>query len=131
MTEMPELVALSHGFGGGAVALISLVEYLHALGGRRERGPLEALIPIRFEAVMGAITFCGSLVAFRKLQGTLKGRLAVPAPATPGSPPCRGVAVVVPPGRGGAAVLAARVVAVALGVLVVLPIGGADMPVVI
>ena len=77
MTAMPQMVALFNGVGGGAVALISLVEYREALeeGGNPE---LEALIPILFAAIIGSISFWGSIVAFLKLQETLKGRFRIP-----------------------------------------------------
>src|SRR5215218_6884767 len=74
MTAMPQMVALFNGVGGGAVALISLVEFREA-GGDLE---LEALIPILFAAIIGSISFWGSNIAFLKLQETLKGRFAIP-----------------------------------------------------
>ena len=63
MTAMPQMVALFNGVGGGAVALISLVEYRegHDIA-------LEALIPIVLAAIIGSISFWGSNVAFSKLQ---------------------------------------------------------------
>ena len=77
MTAMPQMVALFNGVGGGAVALISVVEYKESLeaGGNPE---LEALIPILFAAIIGSISFWGSIVAFLKLQESLKGRFAIP-----------------------------------------------------
>ncbi len=77
MTQMPQMVALFNGVGGGAVALISVVEYKEALeeGGNPA---LEALIPILFAAIIGSISFWGSIVAFLKLQESLKGRFAIP-----------------------------------------------------
>ena len=77
MTQMPQMVALFNGVGGGAVALISVVEYKEAL----ENGanpPLDALIPILFAAIIGSISFWGSNVAFLKLQESLKGRFRIP-----------------------------------------------------
>src|SRR3954467_15033611 len=74
MTAMPQMVALFNGVGGGAVALISVVEF-------RESGgdlPLESLIPILFAAIIGSISFWGSNVAFLKLQESLKGRFRIP-----------------------------------------------------
>src|ERR671918_1174407 len=73
MTAMPQMVALFNGVGGGAVALISVVEYREALeeGGNPE---LEALIPILFAAIIGSISFWGSNVAFGKLQEIIPGR---------------------------------------------------------
>src|SRR6478752_10179637 len=74
MTAMPQMVALFNGVGGGAVAIISLVEYRSAAGDIK----LQTLIPILFAAIIGSISFWGSNVAFLKLQETLKGRFAIP-----------------------------------------------------
>src|SRR3954454_22797502 len=73
MTAMPQMVALFNGVGGGAVALISVVEYREALatGGNPS---LEFLIPSLFAAIIGSISFWGSLVAFAKLQELISGR---------------------------------------------------------
>ena len=73
MTAMPQMVALFNGVGGGAVALISFVEYREALatGGNPE---LETLIPILFAAIIGSVSFWGSNIAFGKLQEILPGR---------------------------------------------------------
>ncbi len=130
MTAMPQMVALFNGVGGGAVALISLVEF------RSESDiELESLIPIVFAAIIGSISFWGSNVAFAKLQelGWAKRRF----------PRFTLLNIVL-----AAAVLALAVIIVAgadaeilfwlllvgaglLGITAVLPIGGADMPVVI
>src|SRR5918999_5215483 len=77
MTAMPQMVALFNGVGGGAVALISIVEYREALeeGGNPA---LDQLIPILFAAIIGSISFWGSIVAFLKLQESLKGRFLIP-----------------------------------------------------
>ena len=77
MTAMPQMVALFNGVGGGAVALISVVEYCEALeaGGDLE---LETLIPILFAAIIGSISFWGSNVAFLKLQETLRRGFRIP-----------------------------------------------------
>src|ERR671920_591976 len=74
MTAMPQMVALFNGVGGGAVALISLVEYREAGGDL----PLESLIPILFAAIIGSISFWGSNVAFLKLQELWRGGVAPP-----------------------------------------------------
>ena len=74
MTAMPQMVALFNGVGGGAVALISVVEFRGAGGDL----PADELIPILFAAIIGSISFWGSIVAFLKLQETLKGRFAIP-----------------------------------------------------
>ncbi len=129
MTAMPQMVALFNGVGGGAVALIAVVEF------RREGGdlPAEELIPILFAAIIGSISFWGSNIAFLKLQELMKGGLKTPKAVNAG---LLGAAVVL------AVVIAAGsesellfwlilLCAGALGVLAVTPIGGADMPVVI
>jgi proton-translocating NAD(P)+ transhydrogenase subunit beta len=135
MTAMPQMVALFNGVGGGAVALISFVEYREALavGGNPE---LEALIPMLFAAIIGSVSFWGSNIAFGKLQEILPGRpiqlpgqqfiniglLAV----------CIGCAIAIASGSESEGLfLLILVAAAALGNMFVLPIGGADMPVVI
>src|SRR3954469_12132432 len=129
MTAMPQMVALFNGVGGGAVALISLVEF-------RESGgdlALETLIPILFAAIIGSISFWGSNVAFLKLQESLKGRFAIPK-AINGALAfvAVGLAVVIAAGSDSELLFWLILVSAgALGVLAVLPIGGADMPVVI
>ena len=135
MTAMPQMVALFNGVGGGAVALISFVEYREALsfGGNPE---LEELIPILFAAIVGSISFWGSNIAFGKLQEILPGRPI----QLPGQQLINIVllAVVI----ACAAIIAAGtesellfvvilIGAALLGNMFVLPIGGADMPVVI
>jgi NAD(P) transhydrogenase subunit beta len=129
MTAMPQMVALFNGVGGGAVALISLVEFRSA-GGDIE---LRSLIPILFAAIIGSISFWGSNIAFLKLQELMKRGVKVPKEVNFG---LLGVAVIL------AVIIAAGsnsellfwlilISAGALGVLAVMPIGGADMPVVI
>ena len=81
MTEMPQMVALYNGVGGGAVALIAWSELRHgiSLGGDI---PLEELIPTLFAAVVGSVSFWGSNIAFAKLQDLIPTRpLAMPGPA--------------------------------------------------
>jgi H+-translocating NAD(P) transhydrogenase subunit beta len=135
MTAMPQMVALFNGVGGGAVALISFVEYREALavGGNPE---LETLIPMLFAAIIGSVSFWGSNIAFGKLQEILPGRpiqlpgqqfinlglLAV----------CVGCAIAIASGTESEGLFLVILVAAAvLGNMFVLPIGGADMPVVI
>jgi NAD(P) transhydrogenase subunit beta len=132
MTAMPQMVALFNGVGGGAVALISVVEYMEALeeGGNP---PLETLIPILFAAIIGSISFWGSNVAFLKLQESLKGRFPNTKPLNAGLAAAT-IALAVAIAAGVESELLFWLVllfAGALGVLAVLPIGGADMPVVI
>jgi NAD(P) transhydrogenase subunit beta len=129
MTAMPQMVALFNGVGGGAVALISLIEF-------RESGgtlPLESLIPILFAAIIGSISFWGSNVAFLKLQESLKGRFAIPKAINAGLAAVAVILAVVVAAGSDSELLFWLILlsAGALGVLAVLPIGGADMPVVI
>jgi NAD(P) transhydrogenase subunit beta len=132
MTKMPERIALSHSFGGIAIALVGVVEYY------RHAGVMTAVQmgTIGFEVFFGAVTFTGSLMAFGKLQELLPGRpMTFPKQniITVGS---IAVAIalifflVVSPTSTGIFNLL-LVLSFVLGVLVVLPIGGADMPVVI
>jgi NAD(P) transhydrogenase subunit beta len=137
MTDMPQMVALYNGLGGGAVALIAWSEFrdIEAHGGIFE---LDVFIPILFSMVVGSISFWGSNIAFGKLQGILPQRSI----QLPGQQFVNGlllggliVACVVmlvdnespPEGVFIACLLAAAL----LGNFFVLPIGGADMPVVI
>jgi NAD(P) transhydrogenase subunit beta len=132
MTAMPQMVALFNGVGGGAVALISVVEYGEALeeGGNPA---LEELVPILFAAVIGSISFWGSIVAFLKLQESLKGRFRIPRAVNAALAALAiALAIVIAAGVESEGLFwVLLLVAGALGVLAVLPIGGADMPVVI
>src|SRR6478672_10553098 len=67
MTEMPQMVALYNGVGGGAVALIAWSELRHGIS-LGEDIPLDTLIPVLFAAVVGSVSFWGSNIAFAKLQ---------------------------------------------------------------
>ena len=129
MTAMPQMVALFNGVGGGAVALISIVEF------RTEGGNLElrSLIPILFAAIIGSISFWGSNIAFLKLQEVMRGGIRTPK-AVNGALWLIAVALAVIIAAGSDSELLFWLILVsagALGVLAVVPIGGADMPVVI
>ena len=132
MTAMPQMVALFNGVGGGAVALISVVEYLEALeeGGNPE---LETLIPMLFAAIIGSISFWGSNIAFLKLQETLKRGFRIPKAVNAVLALVTiGLAVAIAAGTESELLFWLILLSAgALGVLAVLPIGGADMPVVI
>jgi NAD(P) transhydrogenase subunit beta len=135
MTAMPQLVSLFNAVGGGAAALVAIEDYttLATTGGTI---PLETTISTVLGVVIGCVTFTGSLVASGKLQGLVPGRPIKFA----GSQAVIGVlALVVVAGAlflivGAPSLpILALIIAAALafGVLMVLPIGGADMPVVI
>lgn len=131
MTDMPQMVAIYNGMGGGAAGAIAAVELL--------RGDFNEALGLKFLAILGAligsISFTGSLIAFAKLQGLMSSRpIQFPAQKL--------VNVLV---IAGAVVLAGLLLptdsmpliflffalALAFGVLMTLPIGGGDMPVVI
>ncbi|MFC0452290.1 NAD(P)(+) transhydrogenase (Re/Si-specific) subunit beta [Rhodococcus jostii] len=145
MTAMPQLVALFNGVGGGTVALIAWAEFLDTSGFSNfkhgEEPTVHIIVGSLFAAVIGSISFWGSLVAYGKLQEILPG-----SPITLGraQQPVNALlligaavsAVVIGMGASGEGVspwwiVAVLVLAGVLGLMVVLPIGGADMPVVI
>ncbi|HLU54538.1 MAG TPA: NAD(P)(+) transhydrogenase (Re/Si-specific) subunit beta [Pseudonocardia sp.] len=135
MTAMPQMVALFNGVGGGAVALIAWSEFRTSEGFSGE--PVHVIVASLFAAIIGSVSFWGSLIAFGKLQEILPGR---PIGLGKAQQPVNGlllvgaVACAVVAGLGGAPqiwIIGLLVLAALLGVLVVLPIGGADMPVVI
>ena len=135
MTAMPQMVALFNGVGGGAAALVSWAEF-HRQAPLAGHLKVDIAIAIMLSALIGAISFAGSMVAFAKLQELIQGRpITYPGQQVvnalvAGSALAAGIAI-----AAGAEeqwlmwVLLAC--AAAFGVLFVLPIGGADMPVVI
>jgi NAD(P) transhydrogenase subunit beta len=136
MTAMPQMVALFNGVGGGAVALISFVEYREALEHTGGNPELEQLIPILFAAIVGSISFWGSNIAFGKLQEVLPGRpIQLPGQQflnTGLLVVAVGCAVAIAAGTESELLFLVILIAAAvLGNMFVLPIGGADMPVVI
>jgi NAD(P) transhydrogenase subunit beta len=137
MTAMPQMVALYNGVGGGAVALIAWSEIRHGIS-LGEEIPLDELVPILFSAVVGSISFWGSNVAFAKLQDLIPTRpLAVPGQQVINALLVIGIiAACISIGVNNDDIseelfIGVLVAAAVLGNLVVLPIGGADMPVVI
>jgi NAD(P) transhydrogenase subunit beta len=132
MTAMPQMVALFNGVGGGAAALVALAEWHRAAGDLAG----DESVSVVLSALIGSISFSGSVIAFAKLQELIGGRPIV----FPGQ---NGMNLGI---LGGAVALAVAgiagahdqvilylliVLALAFGVMFVLPIGGADMPVVI
>ncbi|MBN8706135.1 MAG: NAD(P)(+) transhydrogenase (Re/Si-specific) subunit beta [Bacteroidetes bacterium] len=136
MTAMPQMVGLLNGFGGGASALVGMAEYYHVslLGFPDDGGKF--LVSVGLSLLIGAVTFTGSLIAFGKLQGIVTGK------------------VVKIPGQNVVVILLILAIftliglgisqpdnmlffelvvglSLLLGVLLVMPIGGADMPVAI
>jgi NAD(P) transhydrogenase subunit beta len=131
MTQMPQMVALFNGVGGGAAAVISVIEFLSA-GNEETVAMLTATI---FTVVVGSVSFTGSLLTFAKLQELMTSR---PVVIPLGRFITIGVAV-------GTVVTAVALVmnpsntllwlllglSLTLGILLVLPVGGADVPIVI
>jgi NAD(P) transhydrogenase subunit beta len=145
MTAMPEMVAIFNGFGGGASALVASAEFLKIHGGSAANNDTTTLITIMLSVIIGSLTFTGSFIAWGKLQGKISGQ-----PITyPGQNMVNGLILVGMVIFGYLAVTNMSgfvaetneinmlwfpiVIAIGLilGILSVLPIGGADMPVVI
>jgi len=131
MTQMPQLVALFNGVGGGAAALVALLE-LSDMGADPAKFTLAATA---FTILVGSVSFSGSLVTFAKLQELMTSRPVVftGLPILFGASLLAGVVLAVltvtSPAVWIGVVLA--VVGLALGLLLVLPVGGADVPIVI
>ncbi len=135
MTAMPQMVALFNGVGGGAAALISWAEF-HKRAPDPGNLKVDISIAIMLSALIGAISFAGSMVAFAKLQELIQGRpITYPGQQLVnalvfGAALAAGVAIAA--GAEEQWLMWALLASAALfGVLFVLPIGGADMPVVI
>jgi H+-translocating NAD(P) transhydrogenase subunit beta len=132
MTQMPQLVALFNGVGGGAAAIVAIIELTEM---RTGTAPVFDLIATAFTIVVGSISFAGSIVTFLKLQELMTTRPVVFAgyPIVYGllllSAVVLSIGLVFAPSLVYAVLLAG--VGAALGVLLVLPVGGADVPIVI
>ena len=134
MTAMPQLVALFNGVGGGAAALIALVEFLRVAS---DAGSLTWIdqAATSFTVLVGGVSFAGSMITFAKLQELMTTRpvvlpagrwvsIAVALIAV-------GLAVAQVPVRSSGLLIGLLAAALVLGVLFVLPVGGADVPIVI
>jgi NAD(P) transhydrogenase subunit beta len=136
MTAMPQLVSIFNAMGGGAAALVAIDEFVRAAGvGPHSLGTAEVVATV-LDVVIGSVTFTGSLLAAGKLQGIVTGTpvklpfgqavnvvLAVVALAT--------ALYLIVVGQVLAVLVLLLLAALVFGVTMVLPIGGADMPVVI
>jgi H+-translocating NAD(P) transhydrogenase subunit beta len=130
MTDMPQMIALYNGMGGGAAAAIAAVELLS--GGAHGTATLVLAV---VGALIGAVSFSGSMIAFGKLQGLIRrsfrfGGQNVANATVLAAAVASGAWTVIEPGAT-APVAVFFACALAFGVLMTLPIGGADMPVVI
>ena len=137
MTAMPQMVAIYNGMGGGAAGAIAAVE----LFGSRTHGPTELVVTL-LGALIGAVSLSGSLIAWAKLDGVIKkplrvaGQQLVNLLVVVATVAIGGLIVAVGHGSGFALTPSAWITlffacALLFGVLMTLPIGGADMPVVI
>ena len=133
ITDMPQMIALYNGMGGGAAGAIAAVELLK---GRAEFDSQTFLVLAILGALIGSVSFSGSLVAFAKLQGWLRRPMRFPGQqifnivvflAAVGF----GALLLTQSEFSGTVILIFFVAALAYGLLMALPIGGADMPVVI
>ncbi|MDI3514298.1 MAG: NAD(P)(+) transhydrogenase (Re/Si-specific) subunit beta [Gammaproteobacteria bacterium] len=131
MTDMPQMVAIYNGMGGGAAAGIAAIELVRGVPHDTVTSTLLAL-----GAIIGAVAFSGSCVAFAKLQGLMNKAIRLPQQnnvnffltlLTFGV----GLTVAYSDAPGGFEIFLFFLLALALGVVLVMPIGGADMPVVI
>ncbi|MGZ4400244.1 MAG: NAD(P)(+) transhydrogenase (Re/Si-specific) subunit beta [Gaiellaceae bacterium] len=135
MTDMPQMVALFNGVGGGAAALVSLVEF-HKLAPDPSRMHPNESISIILSALIGSISFAGSMIAFGKLQGLVGDRPIVWKGQRPGNIAillvafASAITIIVGPEKIWLLLIVLGMAA-SFGILFVLPIGGADMPVVI
>lgn len=130
MTQMPELVSLFNGMGGACAALIGLIEFHHNVG-----DPV-AISTIVAGMVIGSVSFSGSMIAFMKLNGTMRKAIRLPKYNILNTIimigiVAFGVYIVMSGTHDETMVYLLFAVALAYGVLFVIPIGGADMPVVI
>ena len=131
MTDMPQMVAIYNGMGGGAAAAIAAVEFA--------RGDTHSTVVTTLAvlgALIGAVSFTGSCVAWAKLQGVLKKAIRLPAQNAVNvilalNAIGLGIAVIVMAPAQPELIYFFFIVALLLGLIVTLPIGGADMPVVI
>ena len=131
MTQMPQLVALFNGVGGGAAALVAIVEYMN-LG--NEATTAEVIFTV-FTVVVGCISFSGSIITFLKLQELMTtrpvvfpgGRFVIAANLIA----VLAVSVWVVTALGTTPLLTLGALSLLFGVLFVLPVGGADVPIVI
>ena len=134
MTSMPQMVAVFNGFGGGASGLVAAAEYVRHMGSPE---PLATDLGVSIMAgtLIGGVTLSGSFVAFGKLQGIAEKAATYPLQKTfnfllAAATVAAAVYLIISPvDTNGYVILAG--LALLLGVLVVIPIGGADMPVVV
>ncbi|MBF4163503.1 NAD(P)(+) transhydrogenase (Re/Si-specific) subunit beta [Nocardioides acrostichi] len=135
MTQMPQMVALFNGVGGGAAALVAILELNEMQPDPVSSVPRFVLVATAFTILVGAVSFSGSIITFAKLQELMTSRPVV----FPGLPVVFGasllasvaVAVLIILGSPTWIGVLLALLGLAVGVLLVLPVGGADVPIVI
>ena len=135
MTQMPQMVAIFNGFGGGASAFVASAEYFNKFGTVDQTTFLTATITLT--VFIGTLTLTGSFIAFGKLQGFISGKPIV----FPGQQAINGfltlalvvmgVSVCIGGGQEMNMFYGVLILAAILGITLTIPIGGADMPVII
>jgi NAD(P) transhydrogenase subunit beta len=137
MTAMPQMVAAFNGLGGGSAALVASLDFLHHTR-NAEAIAVSAAVPMLFATLIGSLSFSGSIIAYLKLEGKFEKPMTFP-----GQNFLNGLVLLVILGLGGwltfnasasnsaTAFIIMFALALAFGVAMVMPIGGADMPVVI
>jgi H+-translocating NAD(P) transhydrogenase subunit beta len=133
MTAMPQMVALFNGVGGGAAALVAVAELLKGAGSGAE---IQIGLPEVFAIIIGGISFSGSVIAFAKLQELMTGTpITYPGQHTLNAALALAIlavaGVLLTVNSSVIILVVLLTLALALGIMFVLPIGGADMPVVI
>ncbi len=131
MTQMPEMVAIFNGFGGAASLVVALSTHIIV-----SEGSMSWAIALVLSALIGAVTLTGSVVAWAKLQGYADKAMKLPNQGLWRAGLVLAILVLAVlfignPAAGGIYLFALSVVALGLGILLVIAIGGADMPVVI
>ena len=134
MTQMPQLVAIFNGFGGAASALVASAEFFKSISSSTPSPTTFLILTITLSVLIGTLTFTGSFIAFGKLQG-----LVTTKPVTfPGQQILNALLAIVMfiaaymiPTYGLNSFYMIIILSALLGILLVIPIGGADMPVVI
>ena len=134
MTQMPQLVAIFNGFGGAASALVASAEFFKSISSSTPNPTTFLILTITLSVLVGTLTFTGSFIAFGKLQG-----LVTTKPVTfPGQQLLNAILAIVMliaaymiPSYGIDSFYIIVGLSALLGILLVIPIGGADMPVVI
>ncbi|ATE59134.1 NAD(P)(+) transhydrogenase (Re/Si-specific) subunit beta [Thauera sinica] len=131
MTDMPQMVAIYNGMGGGAAAAIAALEFARG----EVHGTVAATLAV-LGALIGSVAFSGSCIAFAKLQGIMKNAFRLPAQnqvniGLAALAVLLGLGIIASDSPASVLVVLFFIVSLALGVVLTSPIGGADMPVVI